>query len=279
MEAEVANRGERVRVSELARRAGVSVQQVRNYADQGLLPPVERAGNGYRVFTGEHERALRTVRSMAAGHGWQCTGEVMRAVHAGRLEDALALVDASHAELSRERADLARVLGAFEELAAPAGRSDAGAPEVLAGLTSARVETARAGAGRADAGLVGAGRAGAGRVGAAGVMRVGEVAGLVGVRASALRVWESMGWLRPSRDRVTGYRVYDAHEVRKAQAVALLRRAHYPLPAVEAVMRELDSAGSPQRLRRELARRGEDLHRLSLLRLAGSAALYDYLRA
>ncbi|NUT39790.1 MAG: MerR family transcriptional regulator [Thermoactinospora sp.] len=253
MEAEVANRGERVRVSELARRAGVSVQQVRNYADQGLLPPVERAGNGYRVFTGEHERALRTVRSMAAGHGWQCTGEVMRAVHAGRLEEALALVDASHAELTRERADLAQVLGAFEELAVPAERSHAGAPEVLAGLTSARAGGAR-------------------------VMRVGEVAGLVGVRASALRVWESMGLLRPSRDRVTGYRVYDALEVRKAQAVALLRRAHYPLPAVEAVMRELDSAGSPQRLRRELARRGEDLHRLSLLRLAGSAALYDYLR-
>ncbi|MBA2891107.1 MerR family transcriptional regulator [Nonomuraea soli] len=260
MEAEVANRASRVRlrVSELARRAGISVQQVRTYADQGLLPPVERADNGYRVFTGEHERALRTVRSMAAGHGWQCTGEVMRAVHAGRVEDALALVDASHAELSRERADLARVLGAFEELAAPTPVRGAGTPEVLAGLTTAREGATRAGGGR--------------------VMRVGEVAGLVGVRTSALRVWESMGLLRPSRDRATGYRVYDAHEVRKAQAVALLRRAHYPLPAVEAVMRELDSAGSPQRLRRELARRGEDLHRLSLLRLAGSAALHDYLR-
>ena len=41
----------RLRATDLARRGGVSVQQVRNYVDQGVLPPVERLPSGYRVFT------------------------------------------------------------------------------------------------------------------------------------------------------------------------------------------------------------------------------------
>jgi DNA-binding transcriptional MerR regulator len=258
----------RLRVSELARRAGISVQQVRTYADRGLLPPVERTASGYRVFTTVHERALHTVRRMAAGHGWQRTGEIMRAVHEGRVEAALALLDDSHAELSRERAALVRVLGAFDALAGSAGRTSAvdsadrpsatldehRPPQVLAGLTAPPAPVAPA----------------RGR-------RIGEVAELVGVRTSALRVWEAMGLLRPGREQATGYRLYDAREVRKAQVLALLRRAHYPLPTVAAVMRELESTGNPQRLRAALDRRSHDLHRLSLLRLDGSAALHDYL--
>ena len=38
----------------------------------------------------------------------------MRAVHAGDVETALATIDRSHAELDRERTEIADVLGAFE---------------------------------------------------------------------------------------------------------------------------------------------------------------------
>lgn len=227
----------RLRPVDIAREAGISVQQVRNYVDLGVLPPVSRTETGYRVFTSDHAAAVVATRRLAAGHGWARTRQIMRAVHAGDLDGALAAVDAGHAELDRERADIARVLAAFDELAA----ADPGAPAPR------------------------------------GTLRIGEVARLTGVRTSALRVWERHGLLRPSRDRPTGYRVYDAAEVRNARVVALLRRGGYPIPIVRAVLDELRTTGSPQRVRAELAKREKELSTRSRRRLAGTAALHAYL--
>jgi DNA-binding transcriptional MerR regulator len=228
----------RLRAADLARGGGVSVQQVRNYVDQGVLPPVERLPSGYRVFTEEHAAALRAARALAAGHGWRRTRVIMNAVHGGDLSFALAAVDQGHAALDHERAEIADVLAAFETLASQ---------EVEA--------TTRA------------------------TLRIGEVARVIGVRTSALRVWERGGLLRPTRQRGTGYRVYDPTELRNARVVALLRRSAYPLPTVKAVLDELRTTGSPERVRAELAQRERDLHRRSRARLKGSAALEAYLEA
>ncbi|WP_410812597.1 MerR family transcriptional regulator [Micromonospora sp. 067-2] len=228
----------RLRAVDLAATAGISVQQVRNYVEVGVLPPVRRTASGYRIFTTEHARALAVARRLAEGHGWGRTREIMAAVHRGDVPAALAALDGGHAELDRERAEIRRVLGAFETvLASP--------PEVKA--------VARRGA------------------------RVGEVAALVGVRTSQLRLWEERGLLRPGRTPGTRYRVYDDAEVRAAQVVALLRRGAYPFEIIEAVLGELRTTGSAQRVRAELARREQELHTRSLRRLRGSAALYDYL--
>ncbi|MFI7024917.1 MerR family transcriptional regulator [Micromonospora sp. NPDC049900] len=229
----------RLRAVDLAASAGISVQQVRNYVDLGVLPPVARTPSGYRIFTAAHQRALTVARTVADGHGWGRTRQIMAAVHAGDLPAALAALDAGHAELDRERAEIRRVLGAFETVVA-----NPGAP----------VPTPRRAA------------------------RVGAVADLVGVRTSQLRSWETRGLLRPTREPGTGYRRYDEAELRAAQVVALLRRGAYPFEIITAVLDELRSTGSPQRVRAELARREQELHRRSLRRLAGSAALYDYLR-
>lgn len=106
----------KLRITDLARMAGVSVQQVRNYVDLGVLPPVERTPAGYRMFTDAHAEALLIVRQLAEGHGWERTRKIMRAVHAGDLDVVLATVDAGHAELDRERAGITRVLAAFTDL-------------------------------------------------------------------------------------------------------------------------------------------------------------------
>ncbi|WP_341715574.1 MerR family DNA-binding transcriptional regulator [Micromonospora sp. FIMYZ51] len=226
----------RLRAVDLAATVGISVQQVRNYVDLGVLPPVERTPSGYRIFTPAHARALAVARTMAEGHGWARTRQVMTAVHHGDLPAALAALDAGHAELDRERAEIRRVLGAFETVVA--------SPPVAAPRRA---------------------------------VRIGAVADLVGVRTSQLRLWEARGLLRPSRQRGTGYRVYDESEVRAAQVVALLRRGAYPFEIITAVLDEMRTTGSPQRVRAELARREQDLHRRSLRRLAASAALHDYL--
>jgi hypothetical protein len=44
----------RWRPADLARLAGITEQQVRNYLAAGLLPPAERAANNYRVLTDHH---------------------------------------------------------------------------------------------------------------------------------------------------------------------------------------------------------------------------------
>ncbi len=58
-----------MRTIDLARAVGLSAQQVRNYEEQGVLPPVARGESGYRLYTQRHLKALRTVRAMmAAGY-------------------------------------------------------------------------------------------------------------------------------------------------------------------------------------------------------------------
>jgi len=113
--------GRRWRLVELARLGGISEQQVRNYIDAGMLPPVERGANNYRVLTDQHADALRTVRALADGHGWARTRAILGAVHAGDLPAALAAVDRGHAELTRERDSVASAVRAFTDAAeAPA---------------------------------------------------------------------------------------------------------------------------------------------------------------
>jgi DNA-binding transcriptional MerR regulator len=225
----------RLRAIDVARDAGISVQQVRNYEALGVLPPFQRTAGNFRVFTAEHVAAVRVVRLLSDGYGWERTRTIMRAVHSGDVETALSTVDSSHAELDRERAEIAGVLGAFATVTAgtppPARRQH----------------------------------------------RIGAVADAVGARTSSLRLWERRGLLRPARERGTGYRVYDEAELHRARVVALLRRGNYPIAIVRAVVDEMRATGSPERLRAELARREQDLHRRSRLRLRASAGLYDYL--
>ncbi|MEH0930414.1 hypothetical protein [Micromonospora sp. CPCC 205558] len=72
--------------------------------------------------------------------------------------------------------------------------------------------------------------------------------------------------------------MYDETELPAAQVIALLRRGAYPFGVIAAVLGELWTTGSAQRVRAELARREQELHTRSLRRLRGSAALHDYLR-
>ena len=105
----------RLRITELARSANLSVQQIRTYVALGVLPHTERAANGYRIFTTRHRDALATARTLAAGHGWQTMVEILRAVHRdGDPAAALAHVDHSHAELDRERVHVRSMLHALD---------------------------------------------------------------------------------------------------------------------------------------------------------------------
>ncbi|MEK8105925.1 MerR family DNA-binding transcriptional regulator [Micromonospora sp. M12] len=69
---------DRLRAVDLAATVGISVQQVRNYVELGVLPPTRRTASGYRIFTTEHARALGVARRLAEGTAGAVPGRSWR---------------------------------------------------------------------------------------------------------------------------------------------------------------------------------------------------------
>jgi DNA-binding transcriptional MerR regulator len=225
----------KVRPIDLARLAGISTQQVRNYLADGVLPPASRTDAGYRTFTARHSDALLTYRALATGFGWNTAKEIMRAIHASDPGKALALVNASHADLHDQRRTLEVVGDALEAVAAedtPLPRQD---------------------------------------------MRIGEVAAHLGVRTSALRVWESAGLLNPRR--VKNYRSYGQADVRDARMIKMLRQGRYLLPQIQPILDGLRETGSSDALRAAIAERQAGIARRTMAMIESVGHLHRYLAA
>ncbi|MGW9347675.1 DNA-binding transcriptional regulator, MerR family [Nocardiopsis flavescens] len=244
--------GEGLRPVDLARAVGVSAQTVRDCEASGVLPPARRTASGQRRFTGRHLAALVAYRALAPGMGVAAAGEVLRTLHTDGVDAALELVEAAFARAHRERAAVREAAGALAAVARAAAAP--GPPRVLAGV---------------------------GAPGREGPLRIGAVARLVGVRASALRVWERAGLVRPGRDAATGYRVYGPEQVRDVRVVCELRRGGYGLERIAPVMEELRASGGGggDALQGVLRRREEELAGRSRALAAGVARLQDYVDA
>ncbi len=107
---------ERLRPVDLAREHGLSTQAVRNYEADGILPAAERGPQGYRTYTPLHAQALRAFLALVPGHGHATAASIMAAVNRGAVEEALRLVDESHAQLLDDRRTLQAVAAALREL-------------------------------------------------------------------------------------------------------------------------------------------------------------------
>ncbi|WP_159767636.1 TioE family transcriptional regulator [Streptomyces sp. HM190] len=217
-----------LRPSDLAREHGLSAQAVRNYERDGFLPPAERTDSGYRVYTEVHAAALRTFLALVRAYGHGTGGRIMRALHGGALDDALALVDRGHSGLLRDRETLAAVRHDLGRLTAE--RTGPTAPTGPTGVTGAT------------------GTTGATGQGAHRNRTVGELARHLGVTPATLRKWEEAGILAPARDPATGYRVFRADDVRDAELAHLLRRGGHPPAHIAAVVRRIRTAGGTDAL-------------------------------
>src|SRR5947199_8017509 len=102
-----------LRPHDLALAGHISVQQVRNYEANGLIPKAQRSPSGYRLYTQQHLAALQTVKSMVPGYGWPRTSAIMQALHRGDLSAALATIDERHAELALKRLQMEQALSAL----------------------------------------------------------------------------------------------------------------------------------------------------------------------
>jgi DNA-binding transcriptional MerR regulator len=227
-----------LRTIDLAQAGDVSVQQVRNYENSGVIPPAERSAAGYRRYTQKHLSALKAVQSLLGGYGWPRARAMMQAVHQGDLSAALTLIDERHAELCRTRVQLEQTLAALSTLAAQS------AP--LAGTRYSQR------------------------------LRVGEAAEQVGARVSALHFWEQQGLLQPVRDKRSRYRLYDEQQMRRLRVVVLLRDAGYDFNAIRTALDDL-AAGRPEKAIAAVEKRRADLARTSWACLVAMSAFQGYI--
>ncbi|MBL1111134.1 TioE family transcriptional regulator [Streptomyces sp. 110] len=245
--------GVRLRPIDLARRHGLSTQAVRNYEEAGILPPAGRTPTGYRTYTSLHAGALRAFLALVPGHGHQMATSIMRAVNKGAVDEAFRLIDESHVQLLDDRRTLQTVESALRGLRP----ITASGPGTASGTGTASGHPAASGPGATF---------------------IGPLAERLGIRPATLRKWERTGLLRPRRDPLTGYRVYDEADVRDARLAHQLRRGGYPLEQIAALISQMRAAGGLEPLESAL----RDWHgRLSVrgrAMLTGAAELEAYLR-
>ncbi|MFE6618059.1 MerR family transcriptional regulator [Streptomyces sp. NPDC057740] len=168
-----------------------------------------------------------------AGTGPTEAKKIVRAVHRSPLPEVLALLDAAHARLDAERADLGQ--------AKDAARAISGEP----------LEDVRA----SDS------------------MSVSELAAALGVRPSTLRHWDAEGVVVPDRDPTRGTRLYTPAQVRDARIVHQLRKAGYRIAPLRALMPQLRRARRTEDVLAALAARDADITARSKALLDGAAAL------
>ncbi|MEV0993163.1 TioE family transcriptional regulator [Streptomyces sp. NPDC049949] len=248
--------GERLRPVDLARGHGLSTQAVRNYEEAGILPAADRTAHGYRTYTSLHAGALRAFLALVPGHGHRTAASIMHAVNEDAVDEAFRLIDESHAQLLDDRRTLQAVESALRDLGPTTAPHPAAAPHP-------------AGA---------PGQAAAPGPPSTGVF-IGPLAQTLGIRPATLRKWERAGLVRPRRDPLTGYRVYDEADVRDARLAHQLRRGGYLLDRIAPLIAQVREAGGLEPLEAALCDWRGRLSARGRAMLAGAAALEAYLRA
>ncbi|MFH8570229.1 MerR family transcriptional regulator [Streptomyces sp. NPDC017993] len=228
-----------LRTVDVARRAGYSVQQVRNLERAGALPPATRTAAGYRAYEEVHLHSVLAYRALAAGTGPVEAKRILRAVHERPASEALALLDAVHARLDRERTDLAL------------------AQEAAAAIRAEAIEGVRP----SDA------------------MSVRELAAALGVRPSTLRHWDAEGLVVPDRISPRGTRRYSPAHTRDARIVHQLRSAGYRIDPLRALMPGLRRGHRSADLAAALAARDASIAARSRALLDAAVALSAVLAA
>ncbi|WFE28528.1 MerR family transcriptional regulator [Solwaraspora sp. WMMD791] len=222
-----------LRTVDVARRAGYGVQQIRNLERDGVLPSARRTAAGHRVYGPLHLYCVLAYRALAAAAGPADARRIVTAAHQGPPAAMLALLDAVHARLDTERADLRQAQLAAEAIAAEP-------------MTDVRP---------CDA------------------MGISELAAALGVRPSTLRHWHAEGLVVPDRDRPGTTRRYTPEQVRDARIVHQLRSAGYRIAPLRALMPQLRTARRSADVRTALAARDATITARSRALLDAAAAL------
>lgn len=112
-----------MKVSELARRAGIAASALRFYEAEGLLPPARRTATGYRDYDDADLCRVRLIVSLRSlGLDLRAASRLARQCGDGHCDDMVddlqPLLGAKRQEIAAARADLDRLdarLAALEE--------------------------------------------------------------------------------------------------------------------------------------------------------------------
>ena len=107
-----------VRISELARAAGVGISTVRFYERRGLVTPTTRTHGGYRHYDHEALRRLKFIRRAQRLGFTLAEVEQILAVSGLDAADLGGVISEKVAEIEQRRRDLDRVRLALLEVAA-----------------------------------------------------------------------------------------------------------------------------------------------------------------
>lgn len=185
---------------EIAKKLQISTSTLRHYEAWGIVPKVDRAANGYRMYTKVHEAYYQCIRAMYAGFGMELIREIMPCIIMGRKQDALWLVNKAQVKLHTEKEAVQRTVELLElkELTE--------LPRYLKKRT----------------------------------FTIGEVAAIAHTSASSIRHWEKEGLIHPERHSESGFRVYGHAEIRRVLIIRTVQRVAYSLDIVRNVLLELD---------------------------------------
>ena len=181
---------------------------MRRYVEWGLLPPVERAPNGYRLFTQRHLDCLRLARMIYSdtypGRAIrQSGGRILQSAVADDWGGALEHAYAHLALVQAERAQAETAVRLLERWASGAGADATAHP-----------------------------------------LPIGQAARLLGVTIDMLRNWERNGLVRIPRNVRNGYRSYGPAEIGRLRVIRMLRRAGYSTMAILRMLLALDEGGT-----------------------------------
>jgi len=194
------------KTSEIAKAAGVHPNTVRLYEDLGLLQPVRRANNNYRLYTMAHMDQMRLAR-IALRRGFVEGGIRKRAISiiktAAKGNLKLAFEEAceylTHIKNEQSKADEALII-----LKKWMNKTNEhGATDVFLGR--------------------------------------GDTSRLLGISIDALRNWERNGLLHVPRNSKNGYRMYGRKEIDRIKVICTLRMANYSMMAILKMLKAIDT--------------------------------------
>lgn len=206
------------RTSELAREVGIHPNTVRRYIEWGLIPPVERSPNGYRIFTQRHLDCLSLARLVYSSY---YPGKALRASATGMIESAVA--DDWPGALQQARLHMANVDTEIE-------------------LAESTVRSLENWAARSTQPTIGTSSL---------TFTIGQACKILNVTHDVLRNWERNGLISIPRDPANGYRRIGEPELERLRIIRLLSHAGYSMMAMLRMFIRLD-AGETRNLRQAL---------------------------
>ncbi len=112
-------RGDRLRIGEVASKAGVNIQTLRYYERRRLLEKPERTASGYREYPSETVRLIRFIkRAQDLGFTLKETGELvsLRSAAGRKRREVRALAEAKMCDVDKKLAQLQAMRSALYTL-------------------------------------------------------------------------------------------------------------------------------------------------------------------